>query len=124
MLEEATDDALDADIVGEARDAGPQAAYAADDEIDLDAGIARDIEGIDQPGIDQRVELGPDLGRAPRLGMGDLLLDMVEQPLLERQGRDRDPLELLRLGVAGDEVEEPCRIAAQRRIGGEEGEVG
>ena len=65
---------------------GLRAAYAANDQVDLDAGIARDIKRIDEAGIDQRVELGPDLGRTPRLGMGDLLVNMVEQPLLERQG--------------------------------------
>src|SRR5689334_15978393 len=61
VLEEAADDALDADILGETRNAGPQAADAAHHEIDLDASLARRIERIDDARIDERIELGPDL---------------------------------------------------------------
>ena len=41
VLEEAADDALDADVLGQAGHAGPQAADAAHDEIDRHAGLAR-----------------------------------------------------------------------------------
>ena len=38
--------------------------------------------------------------------------------------RERDLLQVLGLGIAGDVVEQPRRIAAQRRIAGEEREIG
>src|SRR5262249_45361230 len=45
MLEEAADDALDADVVGKPGYARPQAADAAHDEIDLDTGLRGAVEG-------------------------------------------------------------------------------
>jgi hypothetical protein len=82
MFEKPADDALDPDIVRQPRNAGPETADAANDEIDLDAGIAGNIKGVDDARIDEGVELGPDLRRATRLGVGDLLLDVLEEALL------------------------------------------
>ena len=76
VLEEAPDDRLDADVLRQARNARPQAADAAHDEIDLDAGLARVIERIDDLGIDQRVALAPDRALAAGLHMRDLLGDV------------------------------------------------
>ncbi len=104
--------------------ARPQAADAAHHQIDLHAGIARPVERIDDAGIDQGIDLGPDLRRAACLGVGNLLVDVLEKARLEIDRRQRELLEVLGLGIAGDEIEQPRRIAAERRIAGEEGEVG
>ena len=60
----------------------------------------------------------------PGLGVVDLLVDVAQQRLLERDRRDRQLLEPVRLGVAGDEVEHARDVAADRRVGGEQRQVG
>ena len=66
MLQEAADDALDPDGLGEALHAGPKTADAADHEVDGHAGAARLIKGVDDLRVDERVQLGPDAGRLGR----------------------------------------------------------
>ena len=66
VLQEAADDALDPDVLRQARNAGPQAADAADDQVDRHAGLAGGVEGVDDLRIDQGVQLGPDGGRLAR----------------------------------------------------------
>src|SRR6266487_1257753 len=59
---------------------------------DLNARLARAIERIDDAGIDQRVELGPDVAGTAGLHMFDLLFDVLEQPRFrsERPPGSRD----------------------------------
>ncbi len=78
MLEEAADDALDADVVGEAGNTGPQTTDAAHHHVDLNAGLARAVERIDDAVIDDRIELRPYMARPPRLDMGDFGLDVLD----------------------------------------------
>ena len=58
------------------------------------------------------------------LGVIGLAMDMLNDALAQRQRRHRHLLELARLGIAGDVVEHPRRVAPDRRLGGEVGEVG
>src|SRR5262245_14592392 len=53
VLKNAANDALDANVLGKAGDARPQAADSAHDEVDLDTGLARLIERIDDLAVDQ-----------------------------------------------------------------------
>src|SRR5690606_10707771 len=69
MFEEAADDRLDADRLRETGYAGPQAADAAHDEIDLDARTAGIVERVDDDAVHERVHLGPDRARAPGFGV-------------------------------------------------------
>ena len=62
-----------ANVLRQARYARPQAANAAHDEIDLDAGLARLVERIDDLRIDEGVHLHPDGGLAAGLGVADLV---------------------------------------------------
>ncbi len=87
MLEKAPDNALDADIFGKPWNTRPQAADAAHHKINLHTRLARPIERIDNAGIHQRIELGPDLRRAARLGMVNLFLDVLQQPGFQIDGR-------------------------------------
>ena len=68
VLEEAADDGADADALGQALDAGAQDAEAADDEVDLDAGLRGLIERLDDAGLEQRIHLGDDVRGAAGAG--------------------------------------------------------
>src|SRR5215470_2056276 len=124
VLEEAADDALDADGFRQARNPRPQAADTAHDQVDADSGLGGAVERVDQLRIDEGVELHPDLPGPPRLHVGDLLLDQAQQRLPQAERRDRDLLHPVRLGVAGHEVEQPRGVVAEAGIAGEEREVG
>ena len=76
------------------------------------------------PGSTSELSLAQICAGRPFARMVDLLLDMLEQPRLQVHRRERDLLQFLRLGIARDVVEEPRRIAAKRRIAGEEGKIG
>ena len=103
---------------------GPQAADAADDEVDLHAGLRGLVELLDDLLVDQGVELGPDLRLAAGPGVRHLLLDQPHQRLAQIDRGQRQPLQPRRLGIAGHVVERLGGIAAQRRVAGEEREVG
>ncbi len=124
MLEEAPDDALDVDGLGQIRHARTQAADAAHHEVDLHARLARLVERIDDLGVDEGVHLHPDGGRTPGLGVIHFLADMVEDARPDAVRRHRHGLELGRLGIARDIVEDARQILADGAVGGEEGQVG
>ena len=69
MLEEAADDADDADALADARKPGPQTADAAHDQIDLDARLRRAIQRVDDLGVDERVHLADDARRTACRGV-------------------------------------------------------
>ena len=54
----------------------------------------------------------------------NLVGDIAQQRLLQRDRRDRHLLQAVRLGVAGDEIEYARHIPADRRVGGKERNVG
>ena len=68
---------------------GPQAADAADDQVDLHAGLAGRVEPVDHCRIDQRVQLGPDRRRPARAGVGDLGVDQLDEAVAQVERRDR-----------------------------------
>ena len=69
------DDAFDTDVVGQSRQAGPQAAHPANDEVNGDARLRGNIEGVDCLWIDQRVQLRPNRRGPPGAGMFRLFFD-------------------------------------------------
>src|SRR5262249_61152764 len=60
MLEEASDDRADGDAVADAGNAGPQAADAANDEVDPHARLRRAIQPLDDFAVGQAVQLDDD----------------------------------------------------------------
>ena len=60
VLEEAPDDRDDADVLADALDARPQAADAADVEVDRHAGLRRAVQRADAAPVDERVHLHRD----------------------------------------------------------------
>ena len=103
---------------------GLQAADAAHDEIDLHAGLARIVERVDdlrdRPASCTCIQIAA--GR-PALACSISSSIWSRRRCLQRQRRDRHALELGRLGIAGDEVEDARHVARDHRIGGEEGQV-
>ena len=63
---------------------GRDRADPADDEVDLDAGLARPVERLDRGRVDDRVELEHDPRLAAGLGELDLALDQPEDPRVRR----------------------------------------
>src|ERR1700753_3168292 len=59
VLEEAADDWFDANVLGEAGNAGAQATDAAYDEFNRNAGLRSLVKRIDDVGIDQRIHFQP-----------------------------------------------------------------
>src|SRR4051812_27148796 len=90
MLEEAADDAFHADAFRQTRHARAQAADAANDELDRDAGLTRPIERIDDTGIDERVHLRPDRGGLAGPRMRDFLFNQGHEVLAQRQRREAE----------------------------------
>ena len=124
VFQKTSDDALDADIVRQARHARAQTADAADHQIDRNPGLARPVQGVDDHRIDQRVQLGPDRRRLAGLGVLGLLGDQAQQFRLHRHRRERQLFQVFRHGVAGDEVEHLAGVAGEGRIAGEQRQVG
>src|SRR3954452_11519108 len=116
MLEEPSDNALYTDVFGKTRYAGTQAANAAHHKIDLHARLTCPVKRVDDACIHERVQLRPDGGGTAGACMRDFALDSFDQTLEHRKRRNGDLLELRRLGIAGDIVEEFGGVAAQSRI--------
>src|SRR5262249_12339072 len=68
VLEETTDDRFDPDVLGQPRQARPQAADAAHHKIDRNAGTRGLVQHVDDLGVDQRIILHPNRGPATVAG--------------------------------------------------------
>src|SRR5205085_8006063 len=123
VFEEAADDRLHPDALGKTRHTRAQAANTANDEINLHARTRRVIERVDDAWVDQRVYFHPDRGRPAGFGVRGLVSDVIEDALLQIDRRDREPFQLGRLGITGDEIEDPRDVARDYRIGREERQV-
>src|SRR5215208_2638376 len=124
VLEKASDDRDDPDVLGDARDPGPQRADAADVEVDLDAGLRGAVERPDAGRVEQGVHLHPDpSGILGRVGL-DRPIDLTDNPLLQVEGRDQDLAVAARARVAGQVVEHLGDVVADLLAGREEAEVG
>ncbi len=84
MLQEAADDRFDADVVRNTRHAWTQTANAADDQVDLYAGLAGLVELADNLRVDQGVELGPNLRRLARLSVQNFLVNQMHKAKFQR----------------------------------------
>ena len=78
VLEEAADDRAHADVLRNARDARPQRAQAADDEVDLHAGARGAIQRLDDLRIHQRIHLGDDAAGRARRGVLGFAVDLLD----------------------------------------------
>src|SRR5690606_28195938 len=104
VLQKSPDDRLDADPLGQAGNLGAQAAYAAHHKVDLHAGVARLVKRIDDDRIHDRVAFEPYLGRLAGGRVADLVPNVTEQALAQREGRYGKLHLRRRFGIAGDEI--------------------
>src|SRR5215471_7748523 len=87
VLEESSDDRPDANPLGPAGNAGPEAAEAAHDEIDGHARTGGLDQRLDDVRIFELVHLAHDPGRAARLAMLGFALNEIDQALPQSRGR-------------------------------------
>ena len=124
VLQEPADHGLDANVFRQSGNSGPQAANAAHDQLDRNAGLRCFIQRIDNVGIDQRVHLHPDRRRLAVSCEIGFAAYVVENPVAQGQRRHRHFLDVARLGVTGDVIEDACGVAADGRVRREVRQVG
>ena len=123
MLQEAPHHRGDADVLGQTRDARAQRADAAHDQVDLHAGAAGFIQGLDDALFQQRIQLGDDACLAAGLGGFGLALDGLQQRAVQPEGRLQQRLQAAGGTQAGQAAEDLVHVGADFLVGGEEPEV-
>src|SRR5262249_33917273 len=106
VLQEAPDDADDADVLRESGYAGAEDTHLTHDQVDLHAFARRPVEAVDDLGVGEPVDLEDEV---PRLAPGDgggLAVDQLHQALPPAAGGEHDAAVALLAGVAGQPVEE------------------
>ena len=124
MLEEATDDRDDADVLGNPWHARAQAADTAHVEVDPHARPRGLIQRLDAAGIDQGVHLQRDPCLLAGAVRRNRRLDLLDDAVAHGRRRDQHLAVLGWPAVASEEVEHLGDVSADLRIGGEEAEVG
>ncbi|KOF51899.1 hypothetical protein AD428_23735, partial [Achromobacter sp. DMS1] len=124
MFQEAPHDGAHADVLGQARHAGAQRAYAAHDEVDFHAGLAGLVELLDDALFEQRVHLGHDARALAGLGGARLGADGRDHAVVQREGRLQQRLERAAGAQAGELGEHLVHVFAQAGVGGQQAEVG
>jgi len=123
VLEETADDGADADVFRQALDAGAEDGEAADDEVDLDAGLRGLIERLNDGGLEQGVHFGDDARGAAGLGVLLLAADEAEEALGHGERGDEQRAVVVDLGVGGEVVEDHVDALGDLRVAGEQAEV-
>src|SRR5438105_13875723 len=114
MLEELADDRADANALRETWHARSQRAHAADEKIDLGAGLRGRVQRVDDLLVDQVVDLDDDPAPDHALSL-DQLSDARAQV-----GRCDEQLAIAALpAVSGQQVEELGDVGAEVRVSGQ-----
>ena len=118
VLEELADDRADADALGDARQARLERAGAADDQVDVDAGLRRRGRAPRSTAT-STIALSLRTIRAgrPACGVADLALDEVQEPRPQAVRRDEQPAERPLARQAGQDVEQVGDVGADLRAG-------
>ena len=124
MLQEATDDALDHDVLAHTRQAAPQAADAAHDQVDFHAGRRCAVERKDRIGIDQRVHLRDDASWAALARMLRLAINQFHEAAAHVRRRHQQLAVQLLATESRQCVEQVAHIGADARAAREQSEVG
>ena len=124
VLEEPADDRVHADVVRHPRDARPQRAGAAHDQVDPHAGLRRAVQGPDDLRLDQRVHLGDDARRSALRRASRLLVDVREHPVVQRERRLEKPREPRGAAEPGELHEHFVHVLADPGIRGQKPEIG
>src|ERR1700687_4069425 len=94
-------------------------ADAAHYQVDPNAGLRGSIQGVDDLGIDQVVDLDHDSPFRPHC----LVLDQLDQSRAQRRGRDEQLAIAALPAVAGEVVEQLGDVRSHIRVGGEQRDV-
>ena len=123
VLEELADDRTDADPLRDAGQPRLERAGAADDAVDLDAGVRRAVERLDDGHVDDRVELQDDPRRPAGRGVAHLAVDEVEETRPKAVRRDEQPAERALARQSGQVVEQVGDVGTELRAAGQQAEV-
>ena len=124
MFKKSTNDGAHANVFTEAAHAGTQSAHAANDEIDLHAGLGGVIERANGFAVEQRVHLGDDARGAASAGVVCFALDEMQQIVCERHGSDEQRAVALFLCVGCEVVEDVLNGQGNFFVCGEQADVG
>ena len=94
MFKKAAHNRTDADVLGDAGNAGPERTDPAHDEVDLHAGAGRLIQRDDGVDLNQGVHFRDDPRRATLRGVRRFALNQLQHPGVQGEGRLQDFLEL------------------------------
>src|SRR5690606_33688566 len=121
--QEAADDGTHADVLGNAGQPGAQGTGAADDQVYGDPGARCRIQGLDDGGFGQCVQLGADAGGAPGAGVVGLAADPGQQAAVQGERGLQQVPELDGRPQAGQLLEQLADILAQLRVAAEQADV-
>ena len=124
VLQIAANDALDVDVLSIARDAGTQAADAADDHLHLNACLRGFDELFHHIHVVERVDLDKDIARMSGAAEVNLLLNVLDDTGLEAVGRDPKALCGIDYLAHAKLLKDMGCILAHLLVGGDEGKVG
>ena len=124
VLEKAPNHRAHADAFGVAGHTGGEHARAAHDEVDVDAGLRRGDQGLDERLVGQRVELEHDARGLPQARRRSAALDQGEHLALQAGGRQQQPLGRLAARQARKLLEHEVGVGRDVGVGGEAANVG
>ena len=125
MFQKTVHDAAHGDVLAHALDAGPQAADAAHDQVDLHAGLRRAVKRLDDLAVHQRIHLGDDArGQAAAGRSRPRARSAASIRVVQLERRDQQLAHALELADAGQQVEEIGGVLAEVRAAGQQAEVG
>ena len=104
--------------------AGPKRAEAADDQVDLHPRLAGAVQGADDLAVFQAVHLGDDPRRPAGTLVLDLALDHLQEPALHVHRRHQQLVVVAFQRSAGQVVEQLDDVVRDRRVAGEQPQVG
>lgn len=120
----AIDNAANVDVFAQARDAGAEAADAANEELDGDTFLGAGVERLDDFGIDEGVGFDENSGRSTGAVMRRFAVNIFEEAGDKIEGGDEEFIKVGGLGHAGEDIEERGDFGGEAGAGGEEAKIG
>ncbi len=115
MLEKPSHNAAHRDVFADALDTGSQTANAADDQVNLHAGLRSAVERLNNIAIHQGIHFGNDPRRLSRFGVFRFAPDRFHHRFVHGEGCDKEFPCSLKLADAGEQVEKIGRVFAKIR---------